>query len=130
QAGAVDDVVEPGLEDDEQVRAGLAGAAGRLGVVPAELLLHDAVGEACLLLLLQLGQVLLLLRTATAVLSRGERTQVEVLVAADEVDLEPARLLGDGAGVTGHVFLLPLPVLSCDASWADGLRCAPGASRR
>src|SRR5699024_8315803 len=39
------------------------------------------------------------------VLPRGERTQVEVLVAADEVDLEPAGLLGDGTGVTGHVCL-------------------------
>ena len=33
---------------------GLAGATVRLGVVAAELLLHDAVGEAGLLLLLQL----------------------------------------------------------------------------
>jgi hypothetical protein len=45
----------------QQVLTGLAGAVGRLLVVAAELLLHDAVGEAGLLLLLQLGEVLLLL---------------------------------------------------------------------
>src|SRR5690606_25766638 len=105
QAGAVDDVVEAGLEDRQDVLTGLAGAVGRLLVVAAELLLHDAVGEAGLLLLLQLGEVLLLLDPATAVLTRGEGTEVEVLVTADEVDLEPAGLLGDGAGVTGHGFL-------------------------
>ena len=53
EAGAVDDVVEPGLEDLQQVVTGLAGAVGLL-VVPAELLLQHAVGEAGLLLLLQL----------------------------------------------------------------------------
>src|SRR5690606_23894443 len=98
QTGAVDDVVQTRLEDGQQVRAGPTGAAGRLLVVAAELLLHDAVGEAGLLLLLQLGEVLLLLDPATAVLTRGEGTEVEVLVTADEVDLEPAGLLGDGAG--------------------------------
>src|SRR6188474_2699126 len=105
QAGAVDDVVETGLEDRQDVLTGLAGAVGRLLVVPAELLLHDAVGEASLLLLLQLGEVLLLLDPATAVLAGREGTEVEVLVAADEVGLEPARLLGDGSGVTGHCSL-------------------------
>src|SRR6478735_176613 len=56
QAGAVDDVVQAGLEDLQQGLAGLARAAGRLGVVTTELLLHDAVGEAGLLLLLELVQ--------------------------------------------------------------------------
>ncbi len=90
QAGAVHDVVEAGLQDDQQVVTGLTGATRGLLVVPAELLLHDAVGEARLLLLLQLGQVLLLLHPAAAVLPRGEGTQVEVLVSADEVDPEAA----------------------------------------
>src|SRR5690606_34213016 len=127
QTGAVDHVVQAGLEDGQQVGAGATGATSSLGVVAAELLLHDAIGEAGLLLLLQLGQVLLLLAAATAVLPRGERTQVEVLVSTDEVDLEPAGLLGDGSGVTGHVLSLPsLPVLRLDASWADGHRCGPG----
>src|SRR6476620_742728 len=102
QAGAVDDVVETGLEDRQDVLTGLAGSVGRLLVVPAELLLHDAVGEAGLLLLLQLGEVLLLLDPPTAVLAGREGTEVEVLVAADEVGLEPARLLGDGSGVPRH----------------------------
>src|SRR5699024_801764 len=38
EPGAVDDVVEPGLEDRQQVVTGLAGAVGRLLVVPEELL--------------------------------------------------------------------------------------------
>src|SRR5699024_2145923 len=107
QASAVDHVVQAGLQDGQMVGSGAAAATGGRGVVAAELLLHDAVGEAGLLLLLQLGQVLLLLAAAPAVLPRGERTQVKVLVAADEVDLEPAGLLGDGTGVTGHVLSLP-----------------------
>src|SRR6478609_8644149 len=106
QAGAVDHVVQAGLEDLQQVLTGLAGAARGLLVVTAELLLHDAVGEASLLLLLQLGEVLLLLDPATAVLAGREGTELEVLVAADEVDLEATRLLGDGSGVTGHGSLL------------------------
>src|SRR6478752_6587179 len=103
QARTVDDVVQTGLEDLEQVLTGLAGAAGRLLVVPDELLLHDAVGEAGALLLLELGEVLLLLDPATAVLAGREGTELEVLVAADEVHLEAAGLLGDRAGVTSHV---------------------------
>src|SRR5699024_974752 len=43
QAGAVDDVVQAGLEDGQQVVTGLAGTVRRLLVVPEELLLHDAV---------------------------------------------------------------------------------------
>src|SRR6478752_6084563 len=95
QAGAVDDVVETRLEDRQDVLTGLAGAVGRLLVVPAELLL------------LELGEVLLLLDPPTAVLAGREGTEVEVLVATDEVGLESARLLGDGSGVTGHCSLLP-----------------------
>src|SRR6476660_4466290 len=106
QAGAVDHVVQAGLEDLQQGLTGLARAARGLLVVTAELLLHDAVGEAGLLLLLQLGEVLLLLHPATAVLAGREGTELEVLVAADEVDLEATRLLGDGAGVTSHEFSL------------------------
>src|SRR6478672_1145460 len=106
QAGAVDHVVQAGLEDLQQGLTGFARAARGLLVVTAELLLHDAVGEASLLLLLQLGEVLLLLHPATAVLAGREGTELEVLVAADEVDLEATRLLGDGAGVTSHEFSL------------------------
>src|SRR3954452_11091756 len=43
EAGPIDDVVETGLEDAQQVLAGLAGAPVGLLVVPAELLLEDAV---------------------------------------------------------------------------------------
>ena len=57
-AGAVDHVVEAELEEPEHVLAGDAGATAGLVVEVAELLLGEAVGEAGLLLLLQLEQVL------------------------------------------------------------------------
>src|SRR6478752_5430562 len=113
QARAVDHVVETRLEDLEKVLTGLAGALRRFLVVADELLLHDAVLEASALLLLQLGEVLLLLDPATAVLAGRERAELEVLVAADEVHLETTRLLGDRAGVTSHGSLL-LPSLRPD----------------
>lgn len=102
QAGPVDHVVEPSFQDLQQVLTGLAGAPRGFLVVAAELLLHDAVGEPRLLLLLELEQVLLLLDPAAAVLAGRERAVLEVLVPTDEVGLETAGLLGDGAGVAGH----------------------------
>src|SRR4051812_11847405 len=125
EAGTVDHVVQAGLEDLQQRLTRLAGTAGGLGVVTAELLLHDAVGEAGLLLLLELVQVLLLLHPATAVLAGRERATLEVLVVADEVDLEPTRLLGDGSGVTSHV--LSLPRIRRGGAWAGARRCAAWA---
>src|SRR3954451_17476156 len=65
EPGAVHDVVEAALEQLEQVVTGLAGAAGGLGVVVVELLLEDAVGEASLLLLAKLEEVLALLDPPT-----------------------------------------------------------------
>ena len=102
QAGPVDDVVQPRFEDLQQRVAGLAGPRRGLGVVATELLLHDAVGVASLLLLLQLGQVFLLLGPRAAVLAGREGATLEGLVAADQVGLEPAGDLGDGSGVAGH----------------------------
>ena len=75
-----------------------------LFVVAAELLLHDAVGEAGLLLLLQLRAVFALLDPRAAVLAGRVGALLERLIAADEVDAEAARLAGDGSGVTSHVF--------------------------
>ena len=57
-AGAVHDVVEAQLEEPQQVLAGDAVTAVRLLVEVAELPLREAVGEAGLLLLLELEQVL------------------------------------------------------------------------
>ncbi len=123
QSGAVHDVVETRLQDAEQVLTGLTGAVVRLLVVQAELLLHDAVGEASLLLLLQLEQVLALLDPRAAVLARRVGTTLERLVASNEVDAQTTRLAGDGSGITCH-FLLPILPARPDAAWADGSRCA------
>src|SRR4051812_32021303 len=110
QARAVDDVVQPRLEQLQQRLTGLALGARGLLVVAAELPLQHAVGIAGLLLLLELKQVLALLDAAAAVLAGRVGTALEGAVAADEVDLETTRLAGRGAGVTSHVSLL-LPAL-------------------
>ncbi|SLH25139.1 Uncharacterised protein [Mycobacteroides abscessus subsp. abscessus] len=123
QTGAVDHVVEPGLQQAQQVVTRLALLAVGFLVVPAELLLHDAVGEARLLLLLQLEQVLALLDPRAAVLAGRVGATLERLIAADEVDAQTTRLAGDGSGVTGHVVLPSFPARR-DAAWADGSRCA------
>jgi hypothetical protein len=102
QAGTVDDVVQAGLEDLQQVLTGLAGRTVRLFVVAAELLLHHAVGEAGLLLLLQLLAVFALLDPSATVLAGRIRTLFERLVTTDQVDAETARLAGGGSGVTSH----------------------------
>src|SRR6478735_2577113 len=103
EAGAVDHVVEAALEELQEVVAGLALATAGLLVVADELLLHHAVGEASLLLLAELQQVLGLLDATAAVLAGGIGTLLEGSVAADEVDTETARLAGHGTGVAGHV---------------------------
>src|SRR4051812_2536804 len=106
EPGAVDHVVETALEQLEQVVTGLAGAPAGLGVVVQELLLEHAVGEAGLLLLLQLRAVLALLDAGAAVLAGRVGATLERCVAANEVDTEAARLLRHGAGVTGHLLCL------------------------
>src|SRR3546814_4309351 len=58
QAGAVHDVVEAALEHLEHELAGDALATVRLLVEVAELALGQAVGEAGLLLLLELGEAI------------------------------------------------------------------------
>src|SRR5690606_36531006 len=102
QAGAVHDVVQAALQQLEQDVTGLPGLSRRLLVVAGELLLENAVGVAGPLLLPQLQEVLALLGPSAAVLPRRVRTALEGLVAADQIGAEPARLLGDGSGVTGH----------------------------
>ena len=77
QAGAVDDVVETGLEDRQDVLTGPTGAVGGFLEVAAELLLHDAVGEAGLLLLLQLQEVLGGLAATAAAAARPKTTTPE-----------------------------------------------------
>jgi hypothetical protein len=86
----------------QQDLTGLALLPGGLFVVATELTLQHAVGVAGLLLLLELKQVLALLDPTAAVLAGRIRTTLEGLVAADQVDLQPARDTGRGAGVTSH----------------------------
>ncbi len=69
QPGPVYDVVEPALQDLQQLLTGLAGVANGLFVVAAELLFHHAVGEAGLLLFLQLLAVFTVLDPGAAVLA-------------------------------------------------------------
>src|SRR5690606_37665539 len=123
EAGTVDDVVQARLEDGQQNLTGLAGAACGLFVVAAELLLHDAVREAGLLLLLQLEQVLALLDPRAAVLAGRVGATLEGLIASDQVDAKTTRLTGNGTGITSHYSLPSFPVRR-DAAWADGNRCA------
>src|SRR5262249_52330634 len=108
QPGAVDDVVQPALEDLQQFLTGLAGLPNRLFVVAAEPLLHHAVGEPGLLLLLQLLQIFACLDPRAAVPAGRVRTLLEGLVATDEVGAQPARFARDGSGVTSHELLLLL----------------------
>src|SRR5271156_2069295 len=100
--------VQPALQDLQQLVTGLAGTAGRFRVVAAELLLHDAVGEAGLLLLLQLLAVFAFLDPRAAVMARRVGTLLEGLVSTHEVDAEAPRLAGDGSGVTSHEFWFSL----------------------
>ncbi len=73
----VDDVVETGLEQNRPGSHRSYRATVCLSVVAAELLLHDAVGEAGLLLLLQLDEVLRFLDAGAASLPRGVRATLE-----------------------------------------------------
>src|SRR3954466_7088729 len=110
EAGPVDHVVQPRLQDLEQDLTGLAGLAVGLFVVTAELLLEHAVDAAGLLLLTKLEQVLAVLGAATAVLARRvgpdlDRALRGLALAALEEQLHllaPAHA-AVGSGVTGHV---------------------------
>ena len=126
QPGAVDHVVEPGLQDLQQVVTCLALQPVGLLVVTAELLLQHAVGEAGLLLLPQLQGVLRLLGAALAVHAGRVGAALERLVAADQVNTQPTRLLGHGTGIASHVSVKSLSSgwSRRGAAWAGGSRCA------
>src|SRR5215217_815354 len=110
EAGPVDHVVQPRLQDLEQHLTGLAGLAVGLFVVPAELLLQDAVDAAGLLLLTKLEQVLAVLGATAAVLARRvgpdlDRALRGLALAALEEQLHllaPAEA-AIGSGIAGHV---------------------------
>src|SRR5918911_1752876 len=110
EAGPVDHVVQPRLEDLQQDLTGLARLLVGLFVVAAELLLQHAVDAAGLLLLAQLQQVLAVLGAPPAVLTRRvgpdlDRALRGLALAALEEQLHllaPAHA-AVGYGVTGHV---------------------------
>src|SRR5665647_2821907 len=115
EAGPVHDVVQSGLQDAQQVLAGLAGATVRLLVVTAELLLQDAIDACSLLLLTHLQQVLAVLGPRPSVHARGVRAKLDralrgVALGSLEVQLG---LLAPAApavrpGITRHKYLSPL----------------------
>src|SRR5262249_32757985 len=118
QAGPEHDVVQPALQDDQQVLAGLAGLAHGLLVVAAELLLEHAVDARALLLLALLQQVLGGLGTAAAGLAGRVRPDLDralrrVALGAleEELGLLAAAALAVSTGVAGHVSCLSLSAL-------------------
>src|SRR6476469_5901005 len=109
-SGAEHDVVEPQLEQLEQVLTRHALAAVGLLVRAAELLLHQPVDAACLLLLAELQQVLGTLALPVAArLTRRVRAALDralhgVALGALEVQLHPLApaQAAHGTGVASH----------------------------
>src|SRR4029077_14985871 len=118
------DVVEPELEDGQQILAGDAALLRGLGVQVAELLLHEPVDAARLLLLAQLEQVLAVADAAAAVLAGRvglalHRALHRVALLALEEQLHPltAAEAADRAGqLTRH--------LTPSGASEGGTRCA------
>jgi hypothetical protein len=104
-----DDVVEPELEDAQEVLAGHAGAGLGLLEVVVELALQDAVDPADLLLLAKLEAVVADLAAAHAVLTgrRGTALEGALLGIAARALEEELRALAaaepaDRTSVSGH----------------------------
>ena len=104
-----EDVVQPALEQPQQVLARNAGLARGLVVVAVELLLEKLVVAARLLLLAKLGPILRLAKAASAVLARrvGAPLHAALLGEASlslEEQLLPlaAALLALRSGVARH----------------------------
>src|SRR6476620_11694359 len=123
QARPVHDVVQPRLEDLQQVVAGLARPPHCLLVIATELLFQHAVAVLRLLLLLQLQQVLALLDPRAAVLARRIRPALEGGVTADKVGIQATRDARYGSGVAGH--RVTPSALRASAHRPDELRFSP-----
>ena len=95
QTCAVNHVVQAGFQQDHQVVTGLTRTAVSLRVVTAELALQYTVGVLCLLLFLQLQEVLGLLDASAASLPRWVWAALEGAVTTDEVDAEATGLAGN-----------------------------------
>ena len=105
--GAVDNVVEPKLEEAQHVLAGHALPARGLGEDVAELPLGEAVAEASLLLFLQLQEILgdRAAPTRTAMLARRVRALVEgdgLALRAPDVGSQAPREARARSGVARH----------------------------
>src|SRR5699024_9259993 len=100
QTCAADDVVKAGFQQNNQVVACLVGWTVCVYVVAPELTLQRAVGVLCVLLLLELQQVLRFLDAVSASLSRWVWAAFESHVAADQVDAKTAGYTSSGAGIT------------------------------
>src|SRR5215467_1179882 len=114
EAGPVDDVVQPALQDLEHDFTGLAALAGGLFVVVAELPLQHAVDPLGLLLLADLEQVLALLGPVAPVLARrvgpdlnGALGRVALGALQEQLGLLAAAALAVRAGVSSHVGITP-----------------------
>ncbi len=128
-SGPEDHVVEPQLEEPQQVFAGHAVGVRRLVVQVAELLLEQAVDALGLLLLAQLKLVFLGAHVPVAAVHAGrvgpalDRALHRVTLGALEEELHllaPAKA-ADGSGVSRHQFVLdPTPLLRAAAVVGDG----------
>ena len=146
----VDDIVEPRLEELQQVRARRALAPGGLAEVPAELPLENAVRAAQLLLLAELVAVVRHPHARAHAVLAGLRVELALGVERtpraleEEVGAFPPRELAFGSGVSSHVSssyqfkssrstaLFTSTELSrskCGGASAAGSRCAESASR-
>src|ERR1700761_764291 len=113
EAGPVHHVVQPALQDLEQVVAGPAVTAGGLFVVVVELPLEHPVHPASLLLLADLQEVLALLGAVPAMLTRRvgpdlDRALRRVALGAlqEQLHLLAAATLAVRARVSSHLFSL------------------------
>src|SRR3954453_4439400 len=135
------DVVEPALQESQQVLTRHAVLAARLVVVVAELLLEHTVVAAGLLLLAQLQAILRLLRAPAAVLARRVRAPLDAalvrqaaLPLEEELHALAAALLALCTSVSRHQTRLRLrgrqplwawgvtsrmPVTSRPAAWSE-----------
>src|SRR5205807_1225755 len=114
EAGPVDHVVQPALQDLQQVLAGLAALAGRLHVIAVELALQQAVDAPRLLLLPDLQQVLALLRPVAPMLPRRvgpdlDRALRRIALGAleEQLHLLAAAKLAVRTRVTSHISASP-----------------------
>eukprot|EP01022_Parablepharisma_sp_SALTPOND_P013736 TRINITY_DN18452_c0_g1_i1.p1 TRINITY_DN18452_c0_g1~~TRINITY_DN18452_c0_g1_i1.p1 ORF type:complete len:655 (-),score=144.50 TRINITY_DN18452_c0_g1_i1:937-2901(-) len=141
EAQAVDHVVQPELQEHQQVVAGHPAHAGGAFVGQVELLLGQAVHTLDLLLFPKLQTVVAGLAAALAVLARREGAALHgALVGKTTVSLEvkllylasaePAHGTSISSQISSSVSLAVSPALTPGAAWAGGSRCGARGLRR